>query len=295
MKILLIDLDSRKHFPNLALMKLSAWHKGRGDEVFLSTGPDPDRVYVSCIFTKNAGTARGIRTMFPDTEVVIGGSGYSLKRRLTDEVEHLCPDYDLYPDMDFSMGFTSRGCIRKCPFCIVSEKEKWDPDHAELDEFLRHDKLALLDNNLTASHRFGTIVQDIIDRGIRTNFNQGLDIRLIDEDKAKLLVECKAKDFDFKERMLYFAWDSVATEKAVKRGIDLLLSAGIRGRYLTFYILMGFDSTLEQDVYRAEKLTEWGVTPYAQLFNNGGSKEVRKFARKVNRKEIWYSMHPRRG
>lgn len=291
MKVLLIDVDSRKHFPNLALMKLSAWHKKMGDEVFLNECSEPDKVFISCIFTENGPKARGLQRMFKDAEV--GGSGVDFGVRLCPEIEHICPDYDLYPGTDFSMGFTSRGCIRRCPFCIVSQKEAWEPDHAELDEFLRHDKLVLLDNNLTASYRFESIVQDIIDRGIRINFNQGLDIRLLDEDKAKMLVECKARDFDFRERMLYFAWDSMATERAVKRGVDLLLDQGIRGRYLTFYILMGFDTTLEQDVYRAEKLTEWGVTPYAQIYNNGGTPEVRKFARQVNRKAIWYTLHPR--
>jgi hypothetical protein len=240
--------------------------------------------------------------MYSDVEV--GGSGISLDSTLPDEIDHTCPDYDLYPGMDYSMGFTSRGCVRRCGFCIVHKKEKWDPDHADLDEFLRHDKLVLLDNNLTASPRFAEIVKDLIDRGIRTNFNQGMDIRLITEEKAGLLADVKARDFDFKGSMLYFAWDSLDTEEEVREGIDLLLDAGIRGSTLMFYILMGFDTDLAQDRYRAEKLHEWGVVPYAQLFNDGGiarrrasnptvSKAVRQFAREVNRKEIWYSTHPR--
>ena len=289
MKILLIDFDSK--IPNLALLKLSAFHKSRGDSVFLNNGcGDPDKVYVSCIYSQNGPQVRGLTTMYPNVE--IGGSGISLTKALPDEIEHTCPDYELY-DMNYSMGFTSRGCVRRCPFCIVHRKEKWDPDHAELDEFLRHDKLVLLDNNLTASPRFKEIVSDLTNRGIRTNFNQGMDIRLITEEKAGLLADANAYDFDFKTRMLYFAWDSLDYEQDVKRGIDLLLDAGIRGSQLSFYILMAFDTTVEEDEYRALKLHNWKVVPYAQLYNNGGSPEVRRFARKVNRKWIWYAEHPR--
>lgn len=239
--------------------------------------------------------------MYPNVE--IGGSGISLEKTLPDNIEHICPDYDLY-DMDYSMGFTSRGCVRKCPFCIVPKKEKWDPNHANLEEFLRHDKLVLLDNNLTASPRFKEIVSDLIERGIRTNFNQGLDIRLITEEKAGLLADVKARDFGFQYSMLYFAWDSMDTEKEVRDGIDLLNDAGISGRRLTFYILVGFDSTLKEDRYRALKLHEWGVYPYVQVFNDGGMpgtrvanpkvcKAVRRFAREVNRRDIWFTKHPR--
>jgi len=299
-KILLIDFDSK--IPNLALLKLSAFHKSRGDSVFLNNGcGNPDKVYVSCIYTQNGPQVRGLTTMYPNVE--IGGSGISLTKALPESIEHTCPDYDLY-NMDYSMGFTSRGCVRRCPFCIVWRKEKWNPNHAELNEFLRHDKLVLLDNNLTASPRFAEVVKDLTDRGIRTNFNQGMDIRLITEEKAGLLADVKARDFGFSERMLYFAWDSIDSEEDVKRGIDLLKNAGIRGSALTFYILVGFDSTLEIDKYRALKLHNWGVVPYAQIYNDGGMpgtraantripKAVRRFAREVNRKDIWYSKHPR--
>lgn len=295
-KVLLIDFDNvfvepEERFPNLPLMKLSAHHKAKGDQVFLNHCGDPDKVYVSCIFSQNGPSARGITKMYRNVEV--GGSGISLKSKLPDEIDHICPDYDLYPNMDYSMGFTSRGCVRRCGFCIVHKKEKWNPNHADLDEFLRHDKLVLLDNNLTASPRFKEILTTLTDRGIRTNFNQGLDIRLITEEKAGLLADVKARDIDFKGSMLYFAWDSLDYEQDVKRGIDLLLNAGIRGSQLSFYILMAFDTTLEQDEYRALKLHNWGVVPYAQLYNNGGSPEVRKFARKVDRKWIWYAEHPR--
>jgi len=288
-KVLLIDFDSK--IPNLALLKLSAFHKSRGDSVFLNNGcGDPDKVYVSCIYSQNGPQVRGLTTMYPNIE--IGGSGISLETKLPDAIEHLCPDYDLY-DMDYSMGFTSRGCVRKCPFCIVHRKEKWNPNHADLDEFLRHDKLVLLDNNLTASPRFKQIVSDLTDRGIRTNFNQGMDIRLIDEEKAGLLADVKARDFEFRDRSYYFAWDSMDIEQQVHEGIQHLLNAGILGRYLNFYILVDFDTTIEQDEYRALKLHEWGVVPYVQVYNNGGSRALRRFARSVNKKEIWYSEHPR--
>ena len=116
MRILLADLDisnRRRPFPNLALMKLSAYHKARGDEVFLNFPLcQPDITYASCIFSWH-------KPNLIEQSVIAGGSGIDLDTWLPNEVEHIMPDYSLYPNIDFSMGFTSRGCIRDCPFCLV--------------------------------------------------------------------------------------------------------------------------------------------------------------------------------
>jgi len=113
MKVLLVDFDSK--IPNLALMKLSAWHKQKGDLVGFDI-QDPDQVYVSVVFSKNKSQAAGLTTMFPNSMISFGGPGWDLQNFLPEEIEKIKPDYDLYPS-EYSQGYTTRGCIRKCPFC----------------------------------------------------------------------------------------------------------------------------------------------------------------------------------
>ena len=147
--ILLIDFDSK--IPNLAIMKISAYHKLKGDKVGFKTR-NPDIVYISCIFSKNLPRAKGIPTMFPKAEVHIGGPAFRSPNYLPDDIEHIMPDYSLY-EMDYSMGFTTRGCIRNCSFCIVPKIEGKFREHAPISEFHNRDfdKLILLDNNFLAS------------------------------------------------------------------------------------------------------------------------------------------------
>ena len=143
--ILLIGVDGK--IPNLALMQISAYHKSKGHEVSLNTPNDPDIVYISCIFKKNKSSAIGISRYYPNAEINIGGSGVSYNW-LPDEMQKIKPDYDLYSST-YSMGFTTRGCIRNCPFCIVSEKEGKYRRWQEIKEFHddRFDTVELLDNN----------------------------------------------------------------------------------------------------------------------------------------------------
>jgi hypothetical protein len=290
-KVLLIDVDSK--IPNLALMKISAFHKQKGDTVFLNSGCDPDKVYISCIFKKNHAQAMGIGKMF-NCPIEWGGSGIDLTTKLPLQIEYMKPDYDLY-GIDYSMGFTSRGCIRKCEFCVVPKKEGPICHHEYIPLFLGegHKKVVLLDNNFLASPTWEENLGFIWDFDLKVNFNQGLDIRLINEKNAAFLQHTKYYDFDFRDRRLYFAWDWMELEETVEKGIQTLKDAGIPGRHLTFYVLMGFNTTIEQDRYRAEKLTEWGVDPFAMPMDNGGSRELRKLVRSINRKEIWYTLHPR--
>ncbi|GAH83100.1 unnamed protein product, partial [marine sediment metagenome] len=239
MKVLLMDLDiikQRRPFPNLALMKLSAYHKARGDQVFLNFPLyQPDIAYASCVFSWNAKR----RATVP-YGAVIGGSGIDLKPELPPEVEHMMPDYSLYPGVDFSIGFTSRGCIRDCPWCIVPVKEGQIEPWARIYEFLdrRHRKIILLDNNLLASPNWRQTMEDLIAEGLWVDFNQGLDIRLVNEENVGYLKRVKTEK-------LRFAFDDISYEKTVRRGIQLLLDAGIASRKLSFYVLVGFgdDST----------------------------------------------------
>lgn len=118
--VLLIDIDSK--IPNLALMKISHYHKDRRDNVGFNIS-NPDKIYASVIFKKNKHKVDGLHLMYPDAEIDIGGSGYDLHKSLPQEIEDLSPDYSLYPDCDTYYGFVSRGCIRNCHFYIVPKKE----------------------------------------------------------------------------------------------------------------------------------------------------------------------------
>jgi len=284
-KVLLMDLDvirQRRPFPNLALMKLSAYHKARGDEVFLNFPLQPvDIAYASCVFTWNARRRNGLS---PD--VVVGGSGIDLKAELPPEVEHIMPDYSLYPSVDFSLGFTSRGCFRRCPWCIVPLKEGGIKPVARIYEFWDrcHRKIMLLDNNLLASPNWRITMEDLIAEGLEVDFRQGLDIRLVNEDVVGYLKRVKASQFSFgkkKRRILRFAFDDIAYESAVRRGIQLLLDNGIPPRRLSFYVLHGFgddDTTLK----RMKILHSYNVDVYPMVYKGADGKEPARRIMKVD-------------
>lgn len=267
MRIGLIQVDGK--MPNLALMKLSAYHKARGDQVFFNDLPSEpfDRIYLSCIFSKNAARARGIAKLFPGIEVVIGGYGMN-GSKLPEEVEHTCPDYDLY-GCDYSMGFTSRGCIRACPFCHVPKMEGMMRDHAPIQEFHRpdHRKIMLLDNNILASPRWLFNWNYVLDQGLEVCVTQGFDARLVTEANAGLIAQAKCFDTKFKHRAVYTAWDNPADGPSILRGIQRLLDAGIRGPELIVYLLVGYDTTLDQDRVRFARLLELDVRPFVMPYN----------------------------
>lgn len=268
MRILLMDLDvitERRPFPNLALMKLSAYHKVSGDEVFLNFPLcQPDIIYASCVFTWNKKGVVGL-----PQEALIGGSGIDLKAVLPIEVEHIMPDYSLYSDVGFSLGFTSRGCIRKCPFCVVPQKEGEIKHWARIYEFWdgRHREIILLDNNLLASPNWHETLSDLIKEGIKVDFNQGLDIRLIDEEKVWFLKQVRTKK-------LRFAFDNLIYEQAVREGIELLLKQGIPSRKLSFYVLVGFNTANGKDaVERVKILKSYNVDIYPMIYKGLDGKE----------------------
>lgn len=288
MKVLLIDAD-QTDFPNLALMKISSLHKKKGNQVHLlgqfGATPNPDEVYISCVFPWKAPYALGISKMF-NCKVHIGGSGVELDNQLPDEIEHIMPDYDLY-SIHYSMGFTSRGCNRNCPWCIIPKKEGVIRDHAPIDEFYVSwwKKLRLLDNNFLQSPRWYENLKEIIARKIRVDFNQGLDIRLIDQENAKMLAKCRYSDTDFSEPRLRFAFDLPEIEDQVIEGIGHLFKAGIKPRHLFFYVLCGYETTFEEDYHRFEVLNKLGVLPFIMVYNNRkDNQQLRDFARWVDQR-----------
>ena len=278
MKVLLVDVDSK--MPNLALMKLSAHHKARGDEVGLLRHRIEevpldyfDKAYISCIFSKNAKCAERIKIGLNaikglgSNAVEIGGYGVN-GIKLPDEIEHTMPDYDLY-DCDFSMGFTSRGCIRNCPFCHVPKLEGGIRDHASIQEFHHpdHKKIMLLDNNFLASPKWRENWRLVLEQGLKMCMTQGFDARLITEESAELIADARSYDTKFQDHRVYTAWDDPTDKEPILRGIQRLLDAGVRGPSIIVYMLIGFNTTLEQDLYRFDTLVGMGTRPFVMPFN----------------------------
>jgi hypothetical protein len=267
MKIGLIQVDGK--LPNIALMKLARFHKDRGDDVKLIdiSSNEFDMIYGSKIF--------------------MGGSGYDIKQTLPKDIDALVPDYDLYK-LDYSIGFTTRGCIRDCGFCIVKEKEGFFREDSM--SFIKHSKVLLFDNNFLASKYWKEKLQYFIDNKIKVCFNQGLDIRLMTEEKASMLSKVLYYDLNFNHRRLYFAFDDLQYEEFVKKGIKLLVDAGIEPDHLMFYVLVGFNTSFEQDVYRFKLLDDLGCKPFIMLYNNCKDRKLRDFSRWVNKR--YYKIVP---
>lgn len=233
MRIGLVAVDGHNDFPNLALMKLSAWHKSKGDAVewALPMFGEYDRVYKSKVFT-----------FTPDDytpwncEVIKGGTGYrDYTTALSYEQEHTCPDYSLYPKFDAALGFTTRGCVNKCRWCVVPIKEGLLRAHADIDEFLagRH-KVTLLDNNILGHPHGIRQLAKIAQKGLYLDCNQGMDARLVDDDIAKLLASIK-----WQHRRIRFAADTAPMIGIVKRAIDKLRAAGYTGEFFIYCLLHG--------------------------------------------------------
>jgi hypothetical protein len=281
MKIGLIDIDSK--IPNIALMKLSTFHKAKGHEVEWWKGllfhKQYDKVYASKVFDFTA-----IEYDFPK-DVEIGGSGYDIKKQLPEEIEKLCPDYSIYPDCNYSIGFITRGCFRSCKFCKVPQKEGGIRFHQDIDIFKNPNgkHWVFLDNNILAYNKSKDILNMIAGKQIKTDFNQGMDIRLVDLEIARILSQIKWL------RFLRFSFDHVSMESVILKGIKLLNDVGVGSYRLLFYVLIGYNSTEQDDLNRINILRERGCDIFAMPFNKKSTYQ-RKFARWVNHKAIFKSV-----
>ncbi len=264
MKVLLVDVD-KTGFPNLALCQISAWHKTHGDEVGFDTR-DPDKIYISCVFSENREQAHGIPLLYPPgvAELSIGGSGVGWDW-LPEGMQKIKPDYDLYPGMTTSMGFTTRGCIRTCPWCVVPRKEGSLQRWQRIKEF--HDprfrKVRLLDNNILADPEWFFLNTDfLLENDLKVDINQAMDIRLLTPEICARLKELK---WAAPKR---FAFDSVEYADAVIRGVNLLRGAGIRiwRDTIQCYVLVGAGTSPEEDVQRLRLLKGLNVQPYVMPF-----------------------------
>lgn len=263
MKIGLIDVDSH-NFPNLPLMKISAYHKAKGDQVeWCNLFEHYDRVYMSRVFDDMY--TEDFNTVINADEIIKGGTGYDLKNKLPDEIEHIYPDYSLYPELTkgTAFGFLTRGCPNNCPFCIVSEKEGLRSHKvADLSEFWKGQKnIELLDPNILACRQHKELLHQLIESKANVNFNQGLDARFINEKNIDLLKQIKIK-------MVHFAFDLMKNEKKIVEGLKLYKEATkIDRRKAVVYILTNYNTTYEEDIYRINKCIELGYNPDVRIYN----------------------------
>lgn len=288
MKIGLIDVDGH-NFPNLALMKLSAWHKAQGDTVEWWWGfSHYDRVYMSKVFDE---------TYTPDIpeplnadEIIKGGTGYGLDNKLPAEVEHIYPDYSLYPDLtrDTAYGFLTRGCPRGCHFCIVAGKEgRRAVKVADLSEWWRGQKnIKLLDPNLLACKEHMDLLGQLEQSGSYVDFTQGLDCRLLTAENIDAINRIKLKE-------IHFSWDHMRESKSVLRGLRLYADLAKRkphGQYATVYCLTNYDTTLEEDLHRIYTLRDMGYDPYVMVFDKPNApREIKRLQRWCNNRVIFKS------
>jgi hypothetical protein len=294
-KIGLVDVDGH-NYPNLPLMKLSAWHKAQGDEV---EWYDPmfsdhkDIVYLSKVFS----FSEDFDYFIDADQIVKGGSGYcislvngkevydkSLDSELPAEIEHIYPDYSIYNITDTAYGFLSRGCPRGCAFCHVEAKEgRRTIKVADLSEFWKGQKnIVLCDPNILACRQWKELLQQLIDSKAWVDINQGLDIRLMTEEKAEMLKQIKAKNF-------HFAWDRYEDKKIIIPKFEMFKEiTGINERKLGVYVLCNFDTTIEQDLERIYTLQDLGYTPYVMIYNKqNASRKVRLLQRWCNNRIIF--------
>lgn len=288
MKIGLIDVDSH-NFPNLALMKISAWHKAQGDEVEWWWGwSQYDRVYKSKVFDDTY--SKDIDDPVNATEIIYGGTGYGLDNKLPDEIEHIYPDYSLYPDLtrDTAYGFLSRGCPRGCPFCIVKDKEgRKSYKVADLSEWWSGQKnIVLCDPNILACRERLDLLKQLATSGAKVDINQGLDARLLTEENIAVLKQIRLKE-------IHFAWDLMEQSDAILDGLDLWRQHGKKvahGSWGTVYVLVNYNTTMQQNLFRVNELAAMGFDPYVMVYDKPHApKEIRQLQRWCNNKRIFKS------
>lgn len=304
MRIGLIDVDAESRgkvtFPNLSLMKISAWHKLRGDSVEwynpLLSG-HMDMVYMSKVFGDEY--TKDYPYFVDATEVVKGGSGYALSVvggkevynknldfPLRSEIDHVMPDYDLYGIKGTAYGFLTKGCPNDCDFCHVCQMQgRQVRTFSRLSEWWDGQKnIVLLDPNLTASKDWDMHIHDLIASEASVDFTQGLDLRFLTENKISDLNKVRWKS-------IHFAWDKPDVDMRSK--LDMAMDGLDRAnrRTVTVYILTNFNSTHEQDIYRITQVREAGAQPYVMIYRKPTAPKItRQLARWVNAPNIFWSV-----
>lgn len=283
-KALLIDVDSQ--FPNLALMHISTWRKSLGIETGFNV-TNPDEVWASVIFKWNRHKVDGLRYFYPNAKIDVGGVAYDLRKNLPAEVDLMMPDYSLYPEWQSDLGFTTRGCDRGCYFCVVTRKEGRFHIHQHPEEFHdpKHKSIVLMDNNILWDKDWFFEVTDwIIANEMKVDFNQGLDIRLMDRDIARRIKELKPL------KLWHFAFDSMDYRDDVLTGIRTLKEAGVNIRNsANWYVYLHDDSHFEDALERCNILRAENALPYIMVNREAVRTQRMTDLKRWTRPQIFFS------
>lgn len=259
MKIGLLDVDY-SGFCNLALMKISAWHKSIGDEVeWYNQLCNYDKVYMAKVFSFTPDYEYHVNAQ----NVEKGGTGYDLQKTLPDYIDRLQPDYSIYPSIDnkTAYGFLTRGCPNHCKWCIVPKKEGDIKPYMDVEEIAINGRnnLILMDNNILASDYGLKQIEKIASLKLKVDFNQGLDARLVTEDVAKLLAKVKWI------KRIRFGCDTPGQIEEVEKAISLINKYGYKGEYFLYCILMDFKESFKRvNHWRSRKK----IYPHCQPFRD---------------------------
>ena len=288
MRVGLIDVDGH-NFPNLALMKISAYHKAQGDEVEWWWGwGQYDRVYMSKVF--DSTYSQDIQEPLNAQEIIKGGTGYGLDNKLPEVIEHFFPDYSLYPQYteEKAFGFLTRGCPNNCPFCIVCAKEgRKSCKVADLDQWWNGQKqIVLCDPNLLACKDHLSLLEQLAESKALVDMNQGVDARMLTEANIEALNKVRMSN-------IHFAWDLMDRSDAILKGLNLWREMGKKtshGAFGTVYVLTNFNTTMEENLYRVYTLRDMGFDPYIMIYDKPNApRDVRLLQRWCNNKFIFKS------
>ncbi len=250
---------------NLALMRISQWHKSQGDEVTLNMPLQPcDLSYGSWFFSQKYQTD------------IAGGPAVDPKIRLYSLIQDTPPDYDLYPNIDYSLGFTWDYCPRKCDFCIVPKQNNLKV-HRSIKSIHnpKFKKICLLNNNTFSDPKYYETFYEIWQADLTVHDENGYDLRLMNAEKANALADTR---FD---GLIHFAWDSIKDEEKIITGLEFGRECKLHNKSMV-YVLTGYNTTLEEDIYRCQKIHDLGYDPFIMLYNDKRSKQLRQFRRMIN-------------
>lgn len=293
MHVRLSQLDGK--LPNIALMKLAAWHREQGDDVHFYKGgraaerdmfePEYGRVYGSAIFKFSDSRVAKFQKAFP--QAVIGGTGTFSSRTVEQEIglgEYERYDYSIADGFSASIGFTQRGCRLKCKFCVVPEKEGRPRSVNTVAQLWRGEPwpkhLHLLDNDFFGGPEWRERISEIRDGNFKVSFTQGINVRAMNPEVATALASIEYRDGEFQRRRLYTAWDNLKDERVFFRGVDLLEAAGVPPSHLMAYMLVGYDpeETWERIHHRFDRMVERDIKPYPMVYDRS-RRDLLGFAR----------------
>lgn len=294
MNVGILDIDSH-NFPNLALMKVSSYHKQKGDDVeWVNHFKQYDKVYVSKTFGDEYSYYDN--TIINAKEIVYGGTGFAINvvggvevyessndQPLPYEIEHCCPDYELYPEYKNAIGFLTRGCPNNCPFCIVSKKEgRISQKVANLDEWYRgQSHIDLLDPNILACKDRIELLEQLKETNARVNFEQGLDARFLNKEVVDMLASMKIINY-------HFAFDLMENKDRIVKGLELFRSE-IKQEAVC-YVLTNYNTTHEEDIERIKILQSLDILPYVMVYRKSTAPKItRQMQRWCNNRFIYKS------